>query len=71
MLVGVLIGNIEFFKVFSVNAHWEFQARRMALAVLIIRWGLGLNLALIYESIVQSMLNLKVLVYRKQFYGSR
>lgn len=55
MLVGVVIGNVplEFFKRLHINTEWDFMVRRIALEVLIIRWGLAFNFSFIGKNLVR------------------
>uniref|UniRef100_A0A8R1HWC7 Na_H_Exchanger domain-containing protein n=1 Tax=Caenorhabditis japonica TaxID=281687 RepID=A0A8R1HWC7_CAEJA len=53
MLVGIAMRNIpEFGELFYINEYWQFILRKLALVVIIIRWGISINVRFISKNYI-------------------
>ncbi|EFO98071.1 hypothetical protein CRE_22692 [Caenorhabditis remanei] len=53
MLVGIAMRNVpQFGELFYINEYWQFILRKLSLVVIIIRWGISINVRFIKKNYI-------------------
>ncbi|EGT59426.1 hypothetical protein CAEBREN_22892 [Caenorhabditis brenneri] len=53
MLVGIAMRNVpQFGELFYINEYWQFILRKLSLVVIIIRWGISINVRFIRNNYI-------------------
>ncbi|CAI2356384.1 unnamed protein product [Caenorhabditis sp. 36 PRJEB53466] len=53
MMVGIAMRNVpQFGELFYINEYWQFILRKLALVVIIIRWGISINVRFIRKNYI-------------------